>query len=228
MTIQTAPIAVAPKRHRTRFITVAAGAVLALTAAAGIGAWQLGRDGTTSVGEQQAASPPVPAAPAARAEASPPVVYIAATREQAAELRRMSGEFNTLRAQLGQPEVPVGVLVLEPGATPTRDSLPGAPDTRYYDLRTPADGVRAALPELAPIADRELYARWQQAQAAAGPAPVSHPDREDAPVLAAEPADTGGGRAELIGDGGTPAARGRQASAATSGELPYAMPHITP
>ena len=72
----------------------------------------------------------------ARLEA-PPVVYIIATQEQAAFVRQFSAEINALRAELGQPQVPVGVLVVEPGTTLALDGLPAAPGTRYYDLRTP-------------------------------------------------------------------------------------------
>ena len=72
MTIQTATIATAPKQRTTRFITAAAGAVLALSAAAGIGAWQASRDGSTSVGNQPAASMP---ATAARVPAVDPAAF---------------------------------------------------------------------------------------------------------------------------------------------------------
>ena len=135
MTIQTTPIAVAPKQHKTRLITAAAGALLALIAAAGIGAWQMSRDGGTSVVEQQAPSIPVPAERAALAEAAGPVVYIAATQEQAADLLRFSGELNALRTELGQPQVSVGVLVVEPHTALALDALPSAPGTRVFDLR---------------------------------------------------------------------------------------------
>ena len=70
-------------------------------------------------------------------EAPAPVVYIAATREQAAYALERSGEINDLRATLGLPQESVNVLVLGTDSALTLDALPGAPGTRYFDLRTP-------------------------------------------------------------------------------------------
>ena len=125
------------KEQRRQFWMAAGGAALALMVAASLGTWLMGRAGDPRVGEQPAASPPVPAAPAVRAEASPPVVYLVATPEQAAYALRFSADINALRAELGQPQESVGALVVGPDLTLALDALPGAPGTRYYDLRTP-------------------------------------------------------------------------------------------
>ena len=66
-----------------------------------------------------------------------PVVYIAATQEQAADLLRFSRELNALRVELGQPQVSVGVLVVGTERPLALDGLPGAPGTQFFDLRTP-------------------------------------------------------------------------------------------
>lgn len=91
MTIRTASIAAARKHHVTRFIAVAAGAVLALTAAGGIGAWQITR---SSGSLEPAAAAPVPSVSGdtpARSRAAAPTparetVYIVATDAEAAQL----------------------------------------------------------------------------------------------------------------------------------------------
>ena len=104
MTSQTAPIAAAPKHHRTWLITAAAGAFLALTTAAGIGAWQMSRDGGTTSGEQQVASLPASApAPvqqvaASRAADAAPTYYLVASSAHAAVITATLGEANSARA----------------------------------------------------------------------------------------------------------------------------------
>lgn len=74
---------------------------------------------------------------AALAEAPRRVVYIVETQEQADHALRFIAEMNALRAELGQPQVSVGVLVAGTESTMALDGLPGAPDTRFFDLRTP-------------------------------------------------------------------------------------------
>ena len=86
MTSQTPSIAPTPKQRRTQVITAAAGAVLALATAAGIGGWQLRDQRSASTAGHEAAAP-VSAAVAQPAPTSAgredAVVYLVSSPEQA-------------------------------------------------------------------------------------------------------------------------------------------------
>jgi hypothetical protein len=123
----------------SRWPTIA-GLSLAIGLTAVVGLAQIRDDGAVRTTERTAVSeapPALPAQGAALGGTPRHVVYIAATEEQAAHALRFSAEINTLRAELGQPLVSVGALVVRPDSTLARDGLPGTPGTRYFDLRTP-------------------------------------------------------------------------------------------
>jgi len=81
------------------------GLALALALAAGIGAWQLGRDDGTAIGNPRAASMPAPA-PAqrvgGRASEVAATYYLVASEAQAAEVEAALDEANAAREQLGE------------------------------------------------------------------------------------------------------------------------------
>jgi hypothetical protein len=115
-----------------------AGLGLALALAVALGVAQLIRHDSARTEGPAAVTNGAPALPAqstAPAEVPAPVVYVAASQEQAASALRFSAEINALRAELGQPQVSVGVLIAETGSTPALEALPGAPGTRYFDHR---------------------------------------------------------------------------------------------
>ena len=108
MTSQMAPIAPAPKHHRTWLLPAAAGAFLALTTAAGIGAWQMGRAGSTTSGEQWVAPLPASAsAPvqqvASRAADAAPLYYLIASPAHAAVVTATLGEANVAQDTSDEP-----------------------------------------------------------------------------------------------------------------------------
>jgi hypothetical protein len=117
-----------------------AGLGLALALTAGIGLAHFKGDDSARTTEQAAASeaqPALSAKDAALDGAQRHVVYIASSEEQAAHALRFSAEINALRAELGQPLVSVGALVVGPDSTLALEGLPGTPGTRFFDLRTP-------------------------------------------------------------------------------------------
>ena len=105
MTIQTASVAAAPTQHRRRYFAAAAGALLGLTAAAGIGAWQLGRDGGPSTREQSSAAVPV-AAPVrtstGRTGDTTPTYYLVASSAQAHAALIGIRDSDAVRLELGK------------------------------------------------------------------------------------------------------------------------------
>ena len=181
MTIQTASSAATPKQRTTRFVTAAAGAVLALTAAAGLGAWQASHQGGTSVAEPQAAAmaAPAPVRPAtSRATDATSTYYLVASQAQAATVHAALEEANAVRATSGEPTRALHVELLESAeaeaafltAMSSLDAIRGTfgqPPVRVIDLR-PVGEAAARVPALVPatFSDQELYQRWVQAQAA--------------------------------------------------------------
>lgn len=190
MTIQTASIAATPKRRTTQLITAAAGAVLALTAATGLGAWQMSRDGGANVGEQAVAPASAPVRPAARPAAeTAPAYYLVASQTQAAAVAAALEEANAVLATSGEPTLAARVELLGSDEAEAafraamsvgdaiRDTL-GLPPMRVIDLRAageatapiPAisgranEGVapRGGLAEL--YAEQESVARTEAAQ----------------------------------------------------------------
>ena len=114
MTIQTASIAAAPKQRRTQFITAAAAAVLALGAAAGLGAWQASRYGGTSTAQQPAASLPAPVQRAVvRAADTAPTYYLVASQAQATAVEAALEEANAVLVTSGEPTLAARVTMLD-------------------------------------------------------------------------------------------------------------------
>lgn len=165
MTIQTASIATTRKHRRTRFITAAAGAVLALTAAGGIGAWQITR---SSGSQEPAAAAPVPSVsgdtPAlSRAATSTPAretLYIVATDAEAAQL------WDAIAVTVPDPSR-YQVMVLDPasdsGVAPglgeqndLRHANGLGQPVKFIDLRTPQASTAAAAPV---VRDGDPYPR---------------------------------------------------------------------
>src|SRR5688500_14840757 len=104
MTIQMPANTAAPKPRQTQGRTAAAGVVLALATAAGIGVWQTGRDGGSSVGEQPATSMPVPAPmqrAAGRTADAAPTYYLVASEAEAAAVYAALEEANAVRMTSG-------------------------------------------------------------------------------------------------------------------------------
>lgn len=150
MTIQTASIAAAPKQRTTRIIIAAAGTILALSAVAGIGAWQASRDGGTSTREQQAPSVPAPATVrtiTSRVSDTTPTYYLVASQAQAAAAEAALEEANALRMTSGEATLTGRVEQLTSveaegtfrqamnTADATRATL-GLPPVRVIDLRS--------------------------------------------------------------------------------------------
>jgi hypothetical protein len=133
-----------------------AGIGLALALAAAIGVAKLtGNEsartaGTTAAAEAEHVRP----ARSAGLTEAPPILYIAATQEQAAFVLERSAEVNALRTALGQPEVSVAAVVVVAGAVPALDGMPVEPGLRVIDLRpptamvTPADSLARELDAL--------------------------------------------------------------------------------
>ena len=176
MTSQTASIAPTPKQRRTQFITAAAGAVLALVTAAGIGGWQLRDQQSASTAGHEAAAPVsaavTPPAPttAVREDA---VVYLVSSSEQA---DRVQADIAAARAfvageAISLPQATVLVVGTPEDAARVAELLgteqhvhftSGRPALRVVDLRP----ATTSAPPLDPAAfsDQELYSRWLQAQ----------------------------------------------------------------
>jgi hypothetical protein len=125
------------RRRRTTIAGLSLALPLALVAA--IGVTQITGPEAARTAEPVVVSEAQQALPAQRAAlmaAPQQLVYIAATQEQAAYALRFSAEINALRTELGQPQVPVGALVVGTDGAMALEGLPGAPGTRYLDLRT--------------------------------------------------------------------------------------------
>jgi len=138
MTIQTASLAATPKQRTMRLLTAAAGAVLALSAVASIGAWQASRDGGTSTREQPSASVPAPATVRTiigRATDSAPTYYLVASPAQAATVSADLDEANAVRATAGEPSQPSQIAPLE--------SAEAAAD--FFHALNSGDAIRATL-----------------------------------------------------------------------------------
>ena len=240
MTTQTPAIAIPAPRHgpgRRLGFGLAIGAVVAVTA--GVGLWQAERGGTTDP-----ASPPT-AAVERTAEARPAetatTVYVVGSAAQAEAVQRGIADADAIRAQVGEASLATQVTVVADGEADAffrmmaeQDAIRaelGLPGLTVVDLRpqpAAAEGVGSIDP--AASSDQELYQRWLAAQAATGPEPVSHPDGAGVTVPATGAVETMGGLAELIRDGGTPAAApaARAPNAATSGNLPVDVSYLTP
>jgi hypothetical protein len=67
---------------------------------------------------------------------APMLVYVVATPEQAEVVRRMAAELNEIRSQLGQRRVETAVVLAGERTVEVFAHLPGAPGTRFIDLRT--------------------------------------------------------------------------------------------
>ena len=149
MTIQTPASAATPKQRTSPFMTAAAGALLALIAAAALGAWQASRDGGRTSGAQRAAALPVPTS--AQRVAGPvidtaPTYYLVASRAQAAALQAGLDEAEALRVTVREPLLAERVEQLESAeveaeflqAMHVLDSTRGTislPPMRVIDLR---------------------------------------------------------------------------------------------
>ncbi len=137
MTIQMPAITAAPKQRKTQLITATVGAVLALATAAGIGAWQAGRDGGASVGEQSATAMPAPVQRAVGRTADvAPRIYLAGTQAEADALRTtLDDDAARTEAVNMLPAAASAVTVIE-----TEDE-----HMRLLQLVGAADAVTAAL-----------------------------------------------------------------------------------
>ena len=185
MTIQTATIATAPEQRRTRFLTAAAGAILALTAAAGIGAWQASRGGgsETATPPVVAVEQPIVARPVERA----PTVYLVGTAAQAAAVQRGISEAAAIQAQLGESGTEDEVLLVASaeGEAALRllteqDAIRAElrlPPLHIVDLRTQSTASTPAL-DPAVFSDQEMYGRWLQALQAQAADPAAFSDQE--------------------------------------------------
>ena len=149
MTSQTASIAPTPKQRRTQFITAAAGAVLALATAAGIGGWQLRDQRSASTAGHEAAAPVsaavTPPAPTT-AVREDTVVYLVSSPEQAVVVQ---ADINAARAFVAGEDVTLpraSVLVVGTpedearaaemiGADQYSRLMSGRSDLRMVDLR---------------------------------------------------------------------------------------------
>jgi hypothetical protein len=180
MTIQMPSITAAPKQRKTQVLTAAAGVVLALATAAGVGAWQAGRDGG-SVGEQPATSMPAPVQRAiGRTAAAAPTYYLVASAADAGAVEAALEEANAVRVTSGEATRAPQVTWFD--STEAEASFwsaraeqeragPDLAPVRVVDLRTPV--ASAAAQDPAAFSDQELFQRWHQAQAAAPAAPAT-------------------------------------------------------
>ena len=143
MTIQRASVAAAPAQHRRRYLSAAAGALLVLTAAAGIGAWQLGRDGGTSNREQPSAAVPV-AAPVrtstGRTGDTAPTYYLVTSPAQAAAVETALNEADALRVTSGEPTLVGHVEQVESAEA----------EATFFQVMSVTDATRVAL-NLSPV-----------------------------------------------------------------------------
>jgi hypothetical protein len=138
MTIQMPGITAVPKQRKTQFITAAAGVVLALATAAGIGAWQASRDGGTTVGDQPAASIPVPAPvqrTVGRTADVAPTIYLVASTADAAAVYAALEETNAVRVTSGEPTHAHRVERIDSAEA----------DAAFLEMMSIDDGIRASL-----------------------------------------------------------------------------------
>ena len=137
MTIQMRAIATAPKQRKTQVLTAAAGVVLALATAVGIGAWQAGRDGGSSTGEQSATAMPAPVQrTVGRTADAAPTIYLAGTQAEADAMRTTLGDDAARTEAVNMLPAPAAaVTVIE-----TEDE-----HMRLLQLVGAADAVTAAL-----------------------------------------------------------------------------------
>ena len=211
------PIPTRPRGRRPRLIGLAAALAVIVVVAAGVGLWQATRGEEAVTPTPEAALPTSPAIPVGASTVAP-TYYRVSSPEQAVLVQ---ADIDAVGAYLCGSQSPcpawssTALRVLEAG-TPEAAARAaellgveyhvrlstGQPDLRVVDLRAPAAG--APPTDLPATSDAQLYQRWQQAQAATGPEPVSHPD----------------------GAGATPASR--PPNAATSGDLPTDVPYPTP
>jgi len=221
MTIQTPAIVIPRPRRgsgRRLFIGLAA-AALALTVGAGL--WLAGRDGGT-----ESATPPAVAVeqPAVVRPVETAATYYLMGSQAEADAMRVN------IAQLGEGLLPEVVTVVT-----TADA-----DAFFRDMRDLND-IRAGfgLPSVTVVDLRTRSAVTERVTtnglSELDGAPVA--PATAATAAAAPPADTLGGLAELIRDGGTPASLGLPTTTgaaeaarptATSGGQPADVPHFTP
>jgi hypothetical protein len=204
MSIQTVDIGVQEGRQGIRLLPlITGGAAFVLVIAAGIGFWRSAKGDVARVAGVATAPPATTEAVTGRAVTASTItatgttstartdetIYLVSSPEQAAVVQ---ADIDAARAflealrQAGHGVSPLEAVVLVAGTpedTARAAELIGAehhlrlatgrPDLRVVDLRpAPANG---APQDTATSSDQEMYQRWQQAQAAAGPEPVSHP-----------------------------------------------------
>jgi hypothetical protein len=174
------------RRSLTVLPLVSGGAALILAVAAGIGLW------TNTSGDVARVAGVEPTAPATtvaatrravvantiaatRSTATAPAdetIYLVSTPEQAGALQAGIDEAARLAAAVNV--APANARVVRWGTEPAETVLRHSNDmdpagVRLVDLRFRPAPLNPTL------SDQEMYPRWQQAQAAAGAEPVSHP-----------------------------------------------------
>ena len=149
MTSQTPSIAPTPKQRRTQVITAAAGAVLALATAAGLGGWQLRDQQSASTARPETAAPVstavTPPAPTSTVREDA-VVYLVSSPEQAVVVQ---ADINAARAFVAGEDVTLPRASVLVAGTPEDEAraaemidagqyfslTSGQPDLRVVDLR---------------------------------------------------------------------------------------------
>src|SRR5947209_18196702 len=112
--VRTAPAETDTRRSNMTPLLLTAVTALALTVAAGVATWHAagGRTSTKTSAAARQIDPTMPLhteaagvvqAPSTAAMTAVPVLYLAASQEQAVFIRRFAGELDELRAQSGQP-----------------------------------------------------------------------------------------------------------------------------
>jgi hypothetical protein len=194
MSIQTVDLRVNERRPDIRLLPlVSGGTALILAVAAGIGLWASTRGDVARVAGVEPASPAAAEAITRRAVAAgtiaetPPAttaptdetIYLVSTPAQADALQAQFDAAAAHAAEVSAPPANNRVVVLGTAdadlAILAVNEL-GMPGVRLVDATSHA--VRRPDPYPVASSDQEMHQRWLQAQAAAGPEPAGHPDRE--------------------------------------------------
>jgi hypothetical protein len=192
MSIQTVDLTVKERRQDTWLLPlISGGAAVILVVAAGIGLWRSADGDIPRVASIEPAPPATTEAVPSRAvvagtiavpvatstAGTDEVIYLVSTPAQADALRTDIDVRAALAARVNAMPVNERVVVLGTADADLAISAVneiGVPGVRLVDATSRA--LRGPNPAPAASSDQEMYQRWQQAQVAAGPQPVSHPD----------------------------------------------------